>query len=383
MPISTRTTATVDADTTAARPPAAGSGTRIHLANIRKDYGLPTPAVDDVTLTIEPGEFMTLLGPSGSGKTTTLNLIAGFETLSAGSISFDGADVSSLPPHKRDLGMLFQNYALFPHMTVAQNVAYPLRERKQPKAEIARKVSEVLELVQLTGRDNHYPSQLSGGQQQRVALARAIVFGPHALLLDEPLGALDRNLRAMLQQEIHRIHSELGSTFVFVTHDQEEAMNLSDRIALFNSGNLEQVGTPETLYQAPETLFTARFLGDSNAFEVQRSSDGTIGWEGRAWAVDPATVSSRAVPGADAALIVRPEDMHLTRDADAVPPGANSAPATVRDVEYMGAFRTAVLSLGRHELVGRARLGSRDADIGPGDDVITWWTLEQQHLVAR
>jgi putative spermidine/putrescine transport system ATP-binding protein len=379
MPVSTRSTPST---TSSATPIASTSGTRIHLANIRKDYGLPTPAVDDVTLTIEPGEFMTLLGPSGSGKTTTLNLIAGFETLSAGSISFDDADVSSLPPHKRDLGMLFQNYALFPHMTVAQNVAYPLRERKQSKDEIARKVAEVLELVQLTGRNNHYPSQLSGGQQQRVALARAIVFGPNALLLDEPLGALDRNLRAMLQQEIHRIHSELGSTFVFVTHDQEEAMNLSDRIALFNNGNLEQVGTPETLYQAPETLFTARFLGDSNAFEVQRSSDDTIGWEGRAWSIDPRTVSSRVVPGADAALIVRPEDMHLTRDPAAVPPGANSATATVRDVEYMGAFRTAVLSLGRQELVGRARLGSRDAEIAPGDEVVPWWTVDHQHLVA-
>jgi putative spermidine/putrescine transport system ATP-binding protein len=382
MTVSSRT-APSTTKTAAGTTTISGSGTRIHLANIRKDYGLPTPAVDDVTLTIEPGEFMTLLGPSGSGKTTTLNLIAGFETLSAGSISFDGADVSNLPPHKRDLGMLFQNYALFPHMTVAQNVAYPLRERKQPKADIARKVAEVLELVQLTGRNDHYPSQLSGGQQQRVALARAIVFGPNALLLDEPLGALDRNLRAMLQQEIHRIHSELGSTFVFVTHDQEEAMNLSDRIALFNNGNLEQVGTPETLYQAPETLFTARFLGDSNAFEVQRSSDGTVGWEGRAWAVDPATVSPRVVPGADTALIVRPEDMHLTRDPDAVPPGTSSATGTVRDVEYMGAFRTAVLSLGRDGLVGRARLGSRDADLAPGDDVIAWWPVAQQHLVAR
>jgi putative spermidine/putrescine transport system ATP-binding protein len=365
MPVSTRPTAP------AAKPTASTSGTRIHLANIRKDYGLPTPAVDDVTLTIEPGEFMTLLGPSGSGKTTTLNLIAGFETLSAGSITFDGADVSSLPPHKRDLGMLFQNYALFPHMTVAQNVAYPLRERKQPKDEIARKVAEVLELVQLTGRNDHYPSHLSGGQQQRVALAR-----------DEPLGALDRNLRAMLQQEIHRIHSELGSTFVFVTHDQEEAMNLSDRIALFNNGNLEQVGTPEVLYQAPETLFTARFLGDSNAFEVQQAPDRTIGWEGRAWALDPATVSSRVVPGADAALIVRPEDMHIAKDAGAVPAGANSATGTVRDVEYMGAFRTAVLSLGRKGLVGRVRLDSRDAHIAAGDDIVTWWTVAQQHLVA-
>ena len=211
-------------------------GTEIRLDHVTKDYGLAVPAVDDISLTVEPGEFMTFLGPSGSGKTTTLNLIAGFETLSAGTIALNGTGVGSLPPHKRNLGMLFQNYALFPHLTVAQNVAYPLRERKLAKPEIVRKVDEVLQLVQLTGRDDNFPSQLSGGQQQRVALARAIVFDPKALLLDEPLGALDRNLRASLQADIRRIHREVGSTFVFVTHDQEEAMNLSDRIALFNSG---------------------------------------------------------------------------------------------------------------------------------------------------
>jgi putative spermidine/putrescine transport system ATP-binding protein len=215
------TTSTKNAATPVAPGDApAKQGTRIRLENVTKDYGLAIPAVSNISLTIEPGEFMTLLGPSGSGKTTTLNLIAGFETLTAGSISFNGTDVGTLPPHKRNLGMLFQNYALFPHLTVVQNVAYPLRERRMPKAEIARKVAEVLQLVQLTGRDDNYPSQLSGGQQQRVALARAIVFNPNALLLDEPLGALDRNLRGALQMEIRRIHREVGSTFVFVTHDQ-------------------------------------------------------------------------------------------------------------------------------------------------------------------
>ncbi|GIH22629.1 polyamine-transporting ATPase [Acrocarpospora phusangensis] len=358
------------------------AGTQIRLTGVTKDYGLASPAVAGVSLTIEPGEFMTLLGPSGSGKTTTLNLIAGFETLTAGSIAFNGADVSRLPPHKRNLGMLFQNYALFPHLTVAQNVAYPLRERRLPKPEIARRVSEVLELVQLTGRDGTYPAQLSGGQQQRVALARAIVFDPSALLLDEPLGALDRNLRSTLQLEIRRIHREVGSTFVFVTHDQEEAMNLSDRIALFNDGRIEQVGTPEALYQTPETLFTARFLGDSTVFELPYGDGAGAAWEDEVWAVDPATVSARVVAGSRAALVVRPEDVRIAADRSAVPSGANAVSATIRDVEYMGAYRTAVLALGRGGVAGRARLDALESDLGAGQSVTAWWRVDRQRLVA-
>jgi len=360
----------------------ARSGTRIRLTGVTKDYGGAIPAVDGVSLTIEPGEFMTLLGPSGSGKTTTLNLIAGFETLTAGSIAFDDADVGSLPPHRRNLGMLFQNYALFPHLTVAQNVAYPLRERRVPKAEIARRVRDVLDLVQLPGRDGDYPSQLSGGQQQRVALARAIVFDPNALLLDEPLGALDRNLRSTLQAEIHRIHREVGSTFVFVTHDQEEAMNLSDRIALFHNGRIEQVGTPEALYEAPETLFTARFLGDSNVFPVDAAATGSVAWEDRVWPVLPGSVSPRVAAGAPAALVVRPEHVRLAGSPDAVPSGASSVVASVRDVEYMGSYRTALLALGAAGLPGKARLEASDARLAPGDAVVAWWEAERQRMVA-
>ncbi|TQS43052.1 ABC transporter ATP-binding protein [Cryptosporangium phraense] len=364
-------------------PEKTNAGTRILLTDVTKDYGLATPAVDGVSLAIEPGEFMTLLGPSGSGKTTTLNLIAGFETLTSGTIEFDGADVGALPPHKRNLGMLFQNYALFPHMTVAQNVAYPLKERKLPKAQIATQVEEVLELVQLTGRDDHYPAQLSGGQQQRVALARAIVFGPNALLLDEPLGALDRNLRATLQAEIHRIHREVGTTFVFVTHDQEEAMNLSDRIALFNNGRIEQVGTPEALYQSPETLFAARFLGDSNVFELAEAPTDKVAWEDHVWAIDPATVSARAsAPGNAVALVVRPEDVHIGLDGTEPPTGTNAVTATVRDIEYLGSYRMAVLAIGRGGTVGKARLGSREGGLAEGQPVVAWWPVERQHLVA-
>ena len=373
---------TVPATASTAVPGPTRAGTRIDLTDVVKDFGLAAPAVAGVSLTIEPGEFMTLLGPSGSGKTTTLNLIAGFETLTQGSISFNGADVSTLPPHKRNLGMLFQNYALFPHLTVAENVAYPLRERRVPKAEIARKVAAVLELVQLTGRDSTYPAQLSGGQQQRVALARAIVFDPTALLLDEPLGALDRNLRGTLQAEIQRIHREVGSTFVFVTHDQEEAMNLSDRIALFNNGRIEQVGTPEALYQAPETLFAARFLGDSNVFESSSPVDGKLTWEDNVWEIDATTVSAQARPDAPAALVVRPEDIRIATDERDVPPGANAVTATVRDLAYLGSYRTAVLALGRSGVIGRVRLDALDSTVQVGQSVHAWWRVERQRLVA-
>ena len=358
-------------------------GTQIRLERVTKDYGLAHPAVDDISLTIEPGEFMTLLGPSGSGKTTTLNLIAGFETLSAGTIALNGADVGQLPPHKRDLGMLFQNYALFPHMTVAQNVAYPLRERRMPKDVIARKVAEVLELVQLVGRDDNYPTQLSGGQQQRVALARAIVFDPKALLLDEPLGALDRNLRGALQSEIRRIHREVGSTFVFVTHDQEEAMNLSDRIALFNNGRIEQVGSPEQLYREPETLFTARFLGDSNVFELGAGASAKkVEWGGQTWTIDADTVAAHAGVLSNAAVVVRPEDVAIAPTAAKVPSGSNSVTARVTDVEYMGSYRTALLALGSLGVTGRARIDAFESTLTIGDEVVAYWRPDRQRIVA-
>jgi putative spermidine/putrescine transport system ATP-binding protein len=366
-----------------AEPRTVQRGTRIVLDNITKDYGGAIPAVDGVSLTIEPGEFMTLLGPSGSGKTTTLNLIAGFETLTSGTIMLNEHEVSRLAPHKRNLGMLFQSYALFPHMTVAQNVAYPLRERKVPKAEIERRVKEVLELVQLTGRDQNHPSQLSGGQQQRVALARAIVFQPHALLLDEPLGALDRNLRAALQAEIRRIHRELGATFVFVTHDQEEAMTLSDRIALFNAGRIEQVGTPESLYAAPETLFAAQFFGDSNVFML---GDGPVSdsvqWSGNVWSIDPATVATQAkgLDGATA-LMVRPESISLVASERDIPAGANFVRARIRDSEYVGSHRTLLLEYA-DGVNGKARVDAVLTDLHIGDDVIAWWRPASQRVVA-
>ncbi|MGX6447113.1 ABC transporter ATP-binding protein, partial [Patulibacter sp. S7RM1-6] len=248
-------------------------GASIALRGLTKHYG-DAVAVDGIDLEARPGEFLTFLGPSGSGKTTTLNMIAGFVDITAGELRIDDRPVQALPPHKRDIGMVFQHYALFPHMTVAENVAYPLKQRKVEKGERARLVAAALAKVGLEGFGDRRPSALSGGQQQRVALARAIVYSPRVLLMDEPLGALDRKLRDQLRLEIKRIHGELGTTFVYVTHDQEEALALSDRIAVFNHGRVEQVGTAEELYEAPRTLFCAQFLGESTVLRGDARADG-------------------------------------------------------------------------------------------------------------
>jgi putative spermidine/putrescine transport system ATP-binding protein len=268
-------------------------------------------------------------------------------------------------------------------MSVARNIGYPLRERRVPKDEIAKRVRDVLDLVQLKGRDDAYPTQLSGGQQQRVALARAIVFEPRVLLLDEPLSALDRRLRGALQSEIRRIHREVGATFVFVTHDQEEAMSLSDRIALFNEGRIEQIGTPETLYACPETLFTARFLGDSNVFTLADGPTGaSVSWEDEQWAVDASTIADRAKASGRTALLVRPEATSLSVNRAAVPPGSNAVRARVRDIEYMGSYRTVMLGLGKAEIEGRARIPASGEAFSIGDEVFAWWKPAVQRIVA-
>ena len=238
----------------------------VRVRGLRKHYG-EVRAVDGVDLEIALGEFFTMLGPSGSGKTTTLRMIAGFERPDAGTIELDGKDVSSLPPFDRDVNTVFQDYALFPHMTVRQNVEYGLRVKKVPKTERRLKAEEALAMVRLEGYGDRKPGQLSGGQRQRVALARAIVNTPRALLLDEPLGALDLKLRQELQLELKQIQQELGMTFIYVTHDQEEALTMSDRIAVFNQGKIEQIGTPAEMYEHPATQFVAGFIGTSNILE--------------------------------------------------------------------------------------------------------------------
>ena len=240
-----------------------GRGASVSLNDLEKSYDR-VAAVAGVSLDIHSGEFLTLLGPSGSGKTTTLMMIAGFETPTGGDIAIDGKSVVAVPPYRRNIGMVFQNYALFPHLTVADNIGFPLKQRGVAKAERAKLVGEALELVHLPGYGERYPRQLSGGQQQRVALARAIVFKPRLLLMDEPLGALDKQLRENLQLEMRRLHADLGITFIYVTHDQEEALTMSDRIAVMNEGLVAQVGRPEDLYDRPSSRFVAGFIGESN-----------------------------------------------------------------------------------------------------------------------
>jgi putative spermidine/putrescine transport system ATP-binding protein len=239
----------------------------VKFAEVQKTYDGNTLVVRDLNLDIQSGEFLSLLGPSGSGKTTTLMMLAGFESPTAGEIFLDGKPITRTPPHKRNFGMVFQNYALFPHMTVAQNVAYPLTVRKLPAAERDTKVKQALDMVQMGGMGSRYPAQLSGGQQQRVALARALVFDPQLVLMDEPLGALDKQLREHMQIELKELHRKLGLTFVYVTHDQSEALTMSDRVAVFNDGAIQQIDAVTRLYEAPVNRFVANFVGDNTVLK--------------------------------------------------------------------------------------------------------------------
>jgi len=283
------------------------SGHALALQGVSRRYG-EFVAVRDATVEVARGEFLTLLGPSGSGKTTILMMIAGFVEPSAGRILLDGRDITPLPPERRDFGMVFQGYALFPHMSVAENVAFPLRVRRMGRAERDAKVRAALDLVQLDRFAERRPSQLSGGQQQRVALARALVFDPALLLLDEPLSALDKKLRAELQEELKALHRRVGRTFINVTHDQEEALSLSDRIAILDHGRLVQVGSPEALYERPATRFVADFLGKSNFLEgdVVPDAGGVVLRRGAT-----AVVASGAAPPGRAVLSLRPERIAL------------------------------------------------------------------------
>lgn len=242
----------------------------ITIEAVEKEFG-DTVVIPPLSLGIQEGEFLTILGPSGCGKTTLLRMIAGFEQPTAGSIFLDGENIVDLPPYKRDMNLVFQHYALFPHMTVEQNIRFGLKMKKIPAAEQRKRAGEAMRLTQLTALSNRKPSQLSGGQQQRVAIARAIVNNPKVLLLDEPLGALDFKLRKDLQRELKQLQRDLGITFVYVTHDQEEAMSMSDRIAVMNEGRIEQIGTPQEIYHQPKTLFVASFIGENNIMEVRSS----------------------------------------------------------------------------------------------------------------
>lgn len=308
-------------------------GASITMRGLTKRYG-PVTAVDAIDLDAHPGEFLTLLGPSGSGKTTTLNMIAGFVDVTEGDLLIDDREMTNLPPYKRNIGMVFQHYALFPHMTVAANVEYPLRQRSIPKEQRRTMVADALETVGLGQLGRRRPKELSGGQQQRVALARAMVYSPRVLLMDEPLGALDKKLRDTLQLEIKRIHAELGTTFVYVTHDQDEALVLSDRIAVFNEGRIEQIGTPTELYERPDSLFVAQFLGESSIFRGTVSGNREVDAEGHRL-----TAGRGEQPnGTAVAVVVRPERIRI--EPDGPRPGSNNAvPGRILQHIYFGNSR--------------------------------------------
>jgi ABC-type Fe3+/spermidine/putrescine transport system ATPase subunit len=307
----------------------------VELVRLRKAFG-DAVAVDDVSLTVAAGEFFTLLGSSGSGKTTTLMMIAGFVLPDNGEIRIGGRSIIDLPPERRDIGVVFQSYALFPNMTVAQNVAFPLRMRNVDRATRARRAQQMLDLVNLGHHADRPIAGLSGGEQQRVALARALVFEPPLLLMDEPLGALDRKLREQLQVEIKRIQAKLGVTVIYVTHDQEEALVMSDRIAVMDGGAIRQMGPIADMYERPRSLFVAQFLGESNVLDgrIADDRDGMLqielaGGAGRIGALPSDPARSGAVK-----LLVRPESLALT---DAPAPGMNALPGTVATVEFLGA----------------------------------------------
>jgi len=338
------------------------AGHALSLAGVTKRYGAFV-AVDSVSLGIERGEFLTLLGPSGSGKTTILMMVAGFVHPSEGTVRLDGRDITPLPPEKREFGMVFQGYALFPHMSVAENVGFPLRVRGLSRADRDAKVRAALDLVQLAPFADRLPKQLSGGQQQRVALARALVFDPNLLLLDEPLSALDKKLRAELQEELKALHRRVGRTFVNVTHDQEEALSMSDRIAILNHGKLVQAGAPGALYERPATRFVADFLGKSNflAGTVRRVEGSTAMLDVGGQTIVQAVPDGALAAGASMLLSLRPEKITL---ADG---GAdNSVAGTIAAWSYLGAgFSLRVMVQGLGEL--RVALPAWRAPIAPQD----------------
>jgi ABC-type Fe3+/spermidine/putrescine transport system ATPase subunit len=310
------------------------SGRSVALAGVSKHYGA-VRAVDGIDLAVAPGEFCTLLGPSGSGKTTLLKLIAGFEAPSAGTLSIDGRDMAGVPVAKRDIGMVFQNYALFPNMTVAENVAFPLEARHVSRAAAAPRVRAALELVAMAAYEPRYPRELSGGQQQRVALARALVFDPVILLMDEPLGALDKNLRQAIQLELKLLHRRLGVTIVYVTHDQEEALFLSDRLVVLDAGRIAQVGRPEDLYRRPASRFVAGFLGDCNLLSGRVEGDDVVLDAGARLHV---SAPPELGEGARVTIGIRPERVRLMNEA-----GRDRMTLRVRETIFLGAYRKLVL----------------------------------------
>ena len=338
----------------------------IRFDRITKFYG-PLCVVENLDLGIAKGEFVSLLGPSGSGKTTLLMMLAGFEQATSGSILLDGVAINNVPTHRRDMGVVFQSYALFPHMSVGENIAFPLQMRGVNKAEIADRVKRALDMVQLAAFVDRRPSQLSGGQQQRVALARALVFEPRVVLMDEPLGALDKHLREQMQLDIRDLHRRLGLTIVFVTHDQSEALTMSDRVAVFNKGKIEQIGTPRQVYDEPATRFVAEFIGETNLTEgTVESADGNqarIALKKGGHVL--AGLSGAVSPGQDVLLSIRPERIELKESAAG---GDNSLAAKVADCVYQGDHLRVQLDGAGHGFI--VRLDRKSREWQPGAEVV-------------
>ncbi len=355
-----------------------GRAAEIKAIDIGKSFGVLW-ALKHLTLDIGRGEFLTLLGPSGSGKTTFLMILAGFEPPTTGRLLSDGADITARPAEQRAYGMVFQGYALFPHMSVEANIAFPLQVRRMPASEIKRKVAAMIERVGLAGHEKKLPQQLSGGQQQRVALARALVFEPAVLLLDEPFSALDKNLREQMQSEVRRLHNELGTTFVFVTHDQSEALALSSRVAIFNHGELLQVGTPQDVYELPANQFVAEFLGEINMLPTTGLShaDGVS----RGLCEDREIVLRREVDGVgkEAMLAIRPEHMSIARRPA---PGENGIAATATSSTFLGsATRLELMTRGGARVTVSVPTEVAAEALGDNNSVWLTWPADRGFLL--
>ena len=349
----------------------------VEFERVQKSYDGETLVVKDLNLTLPKGEFLTMLGPSGSGKTTCLMMLAGFETATYGDIRLGGVSINNIPPHKRGIGMVFQNYALFPHMTVAENLSFPLEVRKMGKSEREAKVKRALDMVQMGAFGGRRPAQLSGGQQQRIALARALVFEAELVLMDEPLGALDKQLREHMQFEIKRIADNLGITVVYVTHDQTEALTMSDRVAVFNDGRIQQLAPPDKLYEAPENSFVAQFIGENNTLEgvvqeingdraIVRLDDGEV--------IDakPVNVSK---PGERTRVSIRPERVEYNKER--LQEGAHTLKAEVLEFIYMGdIFRTRLRVAGNEEFIIKTRNAPDQLRLQPGQQIEIGWLPE-------
>jgi putative spermidine/putrescine transport system ATP-binding protein len=363
----------------------ADRGARLTLRGVSKIYN-KLVALHPTDLVIEPGEFFSLIGPSGSGKTTLLGAVAGFTPPTHGSIEVDGTDIVSLPPYKRNIGMVFQNYALFPHMTVADNVGFPLRLRKMPEAEVKDRVARMLATVRLPDVGARMPSQLSGGQQQRIALARAAVYDPRLLLMDEPLGALDKNLREDMQYEIKAFHRAVGATVLYVTHDQDEAATMSDRIAIMNNGRIVQHGTPRELYEHPRNAFIAAFLGSANLMSVEGSPQrhgeaATVRIRGGR---EIKVLEAGREGAAEQVVCVRPEAIRIVDPVTPASPEENRIEGTVLDSVYTaGSFRYQV-EAGTDEPVSVRLPSIRQSDmLQPGASVTLAWPATATLLIPK